>query len=292
MAFSYTSVQPTRTFGGIDCLHNGSNLLSQCQHVIANDDVILVTMLLNRNIRTIDYNTGHFKCDVSEMGFSESKFEMAAGMCFHDDGKQILVTDLNANKIMSFKSSDLSFDRLLFTDTTFDKPNAICTDSRGCIYVGEVGDNSRKLRCFDAEFKEKFSISQAGGYDLLGVNYISYDKTGKRILLTDSVANAVHMYTDDGVYQINIGGSNGSGVGEFTYPTGAAFDTKGNILICDTGNSRVQVFDEEGKFISLFGDEESFCSPMDIHVHGDSEEIIIVDGSVLSGWSRVKIFKY
>jgi len=73
----------------------------------------------------------------------------------------------------------------------FDKPNCIQTDDDDNIYIGEVGDSSRKLRCFDSNLHEKFVISQAGGYDFLGVNYISLDATQKRIILTDSFANGI-----------------------------------------------------------------------------------------------------
>merc|ERR1712126_250276 len=201
---------------------------------------------------------------------------------------QILITDLNANKVLAFNRRDLTFDGLPLSEFKFDKPNCIRTDGEDNIYVGEVGDNSRKLRCFDVNLKEKFDISQAGGYDLLGVNYISYDTAQKRILLTDSVANGVHVYGCDGEYKFSVWDS-GSELGELTYPTGTAVDNRGNILVCDTGNSRVQVFDTNGNFLSIFGNEDTFTSPMDIHVT-DNDEIVVLDGSVLTGWSRVQIF--
>merc|ERR1712168_663590 len=95
------------------------------------------------------------------------------------------------------------------SEFAFDKPNCIRTDTSGNIYVGEVGDDSRKLRCFDAQLQEKYVISQAGGYDLLGVNYISYDKQRRRILLTDSVANSVHSYDGKGNYEFSIACTSG-----------------------------------------------------------------------------------
>lgn len=289
MTQEYSELQPIKTYGGPDAKHNGDQLLSQSQHVLANDKHVFVSMLLNRNIRALNISDGSFVCDISQMGFSDDEFEMAAGMSFFKDN-ELLVTDLNANKIMSFNMTDFSYLGLPLGKYEFDKPNCIRTDDNNNIYVGEVGDYSRKLRCFDGDLKEQFVIKQAGGYDFLGVNYVSVDAHNKQLLITDSDLNAVHVYTDKGDYKFSMSES-GADVGQFTYPTGTAVDSKGNILVCDTGNSRVQVFDKEGKFICMFGNKDTFVSPMDIHVT-KNDEVVVVDGSVFTGWSRVQIFKY
>ena len=78
--FDYTSVLPVKSYGGMESMHEGSFLLSQCQHLLVDKDTIVVSMLLNRNPRAIDYATGAFKCDISTMGFMDEEFEMAAGM--------------------------------------------------------------------------------------------------------------------------------------------------------------------------------------------------------------------
>ena len=49
-----------------------------------------------------------------------------------------------------------------------------------------------------------------------------------------------------------IGGS-GTGPGQLSKPRGIAADNKGNIYVADLGNSRVQKFDAEGKFVTAFG---------------------------------------
>ena len=67
----------------------------------------------------------------------------------------------------------------------------------------------------------------------------------------------------------------------------------GNILVCDNGNHRVQVFDNEGKLISLFG-QVAFgagAGPMDVTMTS-SGSVVVVDGSIWTGWSRVREFQY
>ncbi|KAL9982243.1 hypothetical protein ACROYT_G004268 [Oculina patagonica] len=58
---------------------------------------------------------------------------------------------------------------------------------------------------------------------------------------------------DDCGKDLCSGQRQGSGDGEFQNPTGLALDKAGNLLICDDYNHRVQVFSEDGAFITKFG---------------------------------------
>ena len=48
------------------------------------------------------------------------------------------------------------------------------------------------------------------------------------------------VYDAEGTFKFAFG-SNGEGNGQFNAPTGVAVDSKGNILVADWGNSRIQV---------------------------------------------------
>jgi sugar lactone lactonase YvrE len=50
-------------------------------------------------------------------------------------------------------------------------------------------------------------------------------------------------------------GKEGSGNGQFKEPNGIATDSAGNIWVVDTGNNRVQEFNEKGEYLSQFGKE-------------------------------------
>lgn len=49
-------------------------------------------------------------------------------------------------------------------------------------------------------------------------------------------------------------GGEGTAPGMFSKPRGVASDRKGNFYVADTGNDRIQKFDADGKFVTLFGD--------------------------------------
>jgi sugar lactone lactonase YvrE len=63
----------------------------------------------------------------------------------------------------------------------------------------------------------------------------------------DTVAR-ISKFTKDGKF-IRSWGKLGSGPGEFRTPHGLAFDSRGRLFVADRGNVRIQVFDQEGKFL-------------------------------------------
>lgn len=69
------------------------------------------------------------------------------------------------------------------------------------------------------------------------------------IYVTDGYSNAcVHKYTPDGKHIMSWGKS-GVGPGEFNLPHNICCDADGIVYVADRENSRIQVFDENGKFI-------------------------------------------
>jgi DNA-binding beta-propeller fold protein YncE len=79
-------------------------------------------------------------------------------------------------------------------------------------------------------------------------------------------------------------GDSGSGNGEFNDPFGIAIDEDGFLYVTDTGNTRVQIFDQNGGFEDEFGTQgngqEQFQTPLGIGVNensGGDLRIIVAD---------------
>ena len=64
----------------------------------------------------------------------------------------------------------------------------------------------------------------------------------------DSNARIV-KFDRDGKF-IQAWGKKGSGEGEFDTPHSLLIDGRGRLVVADRGNSRIQIFDQEGRFIS------------------------------------------
>jgi RHS repeat-associated protein len=65
-------------------------------------------------------------------------------------------------------------------------------------------------------------------------------------------------------------GSSGTGNGQFAHPAGIAIDAKGNLLVVDENNKRVEKFSSSGIFVSAFGSSGTgngqFSRPTDVAV--------------------------
>ncbi|XP_078665205.1 uncharacterized protein LOC144907730 [Branchiostoma floridae x Branchiostoma belcheri] len=81
--------------------------------------------------------------------------------------------------------------------------------------------------------------------------YITVDGKGKlkqKILVSDWSNDCVYVYNEDGQFLFQFGGR-GSGEGQLSGPHGICTDRAGNIIVADSGNHRVEMFDKTGKFL-------------------------------------------
>jgi sugar lactone lactonase YvrE len=92
-------------------------------------------------------------------------------------------------------------------------------------------------------------------------------------------------FSGDGKF-IKAWGKRGSGPGEFDTPHAIAMDSRGRIFVGDRANNRIQIFDQEGKFLEEW---KQFSRPSGIFI--DAKDMIYVADSESNtkrnpGWKR------
>jgi len=95
---------------------------------------------------------------------------------------------------------------------------------------GVAGDNASR---------DTFNQPNALGFAANGDVYVSDGYVNSRIV----------QFTADGKFVRIIGGTKGSAPGELQIPHGVAVDAQGRILVADSDNKRVSVFDKDGRFV-------------------------------------------
>jgi len=90
----------------------------------------------------------------------------------------------------------------------------------------------------------------------------------------DENSNArIVKFTKDGRF-IKTWGKRGTAAGEFDTPHALAFDSRGRLFVADRGNNRIQIFDQEGKFLEEW---KQFSRPSGIYI--DKHDVIYVADS-------------
>ena len=111
------------------------------------------------------------------------------------------------------------------------------------------------------------------------------------ILVADGYRNSrVVRFSGDGGFKSIVGGTKGTEPGQFNVPHAVVVDSRGRIIVADAENSRIQVFDQSGKFLEQWTDFPSkprgsmlITADDTLYVsHVDSESISIMkNGKVL-----------
>jgi DNA-binding beta-propeller fold protein YncE len=139
----------------------------------------------------------------------------------------------------------------------------------------------------------QFSFPRAVAVDSNGVVYVA-----------DTGNNRVQVFGPDGTFlrtwgttcKLDTGeGCQGDGRGQFNEPWGIAVDKAGNVYVSDTWNHRIQKFDNQGNFVTMWGEFGStggelgqpalFYGPRSVVV-GQEGSLYVMD----TGNKRVQVF--
>lgn len=123
---------------------------------------------------------------------------------------------------------------------------------------------------------------------------IAIDEENRFLYVVDTGAQRVAVFNADDFELLRTIGGPPKSVGDddpstFCKPSNVAVDKEGNVYVSDTMNNRVQIFDADGKFISMFGKSGDgpgdFARPKGIAIDGDSH-IWVADAFT----NRIQIF--
>jgi len=145
----------------------------------------------------------------------------------------------------SFGSEEGQFN--LPRNVTIDRENNIIvcdTDNRRIQMFDEEGRFLRSERFEGVKKGEDESII-AASVDLDG-NIVMFGVDSHQIIIFDPISRQIIR---------RFGGKRGSEDGQFNWPQSLCVDHLNRIIVCDTFNHRIQIFDHKGKHLLSFGSE-------------------------------------
>jgi hypothetical protein len=101
-------------------------------------------------------------------------------------------------------------------------------------------------------------------------NAVAFAPNGDVFVSDGYVNSRVVQFSKDGKFIKIIGGVKGNGPGQLQLPHGVAIDSKGRLLVSDSDNKRISVFDKEGKFI------ENWAAPCRGNIVVTSDDTVYV----------------
>jgi DNA-binding beta-propeller fold protein YncE len=160
-------------------------------------------------------------------------------------------------------------------DENLASPVALALGPANKLFV--VDSALRKIFVVDAQGRVQWTIGGEGR--LARPAGIAYDAARDRLYVADAAAHRIIVFAADGRMLGSFGG-NGSGPGEFNFPTHLALTREGDLVVTDTLNFRVQILSREGRPLATFGragdGSGDFASPKGVGADS-SGNIYVVD---------------
>ena len=226
--------------------------------------------------------------------------------CFNrDPDHPICIFDRDGNFLSSWGAGLIAFahaiyldkeDNVWLVDRNHHQVYKYTKDGQLLMTIGEEGFRSDTGVAPDDYSSATWSnVTHSGGPFNMPAG-IAVNDAGE-IFIADGYANArVHKFTSEGAHMLSWGDP-GSGPGQFNLPHGVWIDRQGRVLVSDRENDRVQVFDQDGGYIStwpskLIGpalmyvdDEDTVYIP---EHNGGLVSVLTLEGERLAQWGEAK----
>lgn len=167
-----------------------------------------------------------------------------------DSMDRVIIADSGRGRVHIFDRKTAEYSYIRGTEMeTLRLPVGVATDAKGNIYVT------------DGESAKIFVFKPDGSYDsdldsakwLMRPSGIAIDKARQRLYVVDTPSHDVKIYDLEKRAVLKTLGERGSQNGEFNYPSFVTVDKAGRLYVTDALNSRVQIFDGDGRFLRAFG---------------------------------------
>ena len=166
-------------------------------------------------------------------------------VAFTKSGDIIAVVPDDDHKISLFTESGQFIKHI--NDEHLEIPAYVSVGNDGEITACDWKNNEIRLVSPDGmQLLQSFRASDCDNSLFCAVNHQD------RFFVSDLKTNCIKVFSKEGNFLYNIG-SEGTGDGQLNSPVGLAIDKFNNLIVCDVGNRRLQIFRLDGTFVTKIG---------------------------------------
>ncbi|XP_033101156.1 E3 ubiquitin-protein ligase TRIM71-like [Anneissia japonica] len=207
------------------------------------------------------------------------------GIC----SKIFLLDSIDNERVIEFDLEGTHVQNISIHGKRFE--DSLITSNEGSIYLicstSKTTNSGYKLHVYDHSWNLQKSVVLEGVSKASGITV----SCSSDVLVSDLNLHCVHVFTLDSGKAKRTIGHEGSGVGEFKWPSDLCINIKEELLVCDAGNRRIQVLDVEDNVIRLFDLRHGFegccdaitVSPGGVIVASDTENKCIILANMWTG---------
>lgn len=192
------------------------------------------------------------------------------------NGTNIYVSDTGNHRIVVLNAQGAKVDEIGkrgFGKNEFNYPTGIQVDAKGQLWVADSGNN-RIVRI------KKGGETLLIGWESLAIQPMGLVESNGLIYVAEKFSNLVNVYdTSNGMF-VNSIGLAGTSVTGLLQPTDCDFLPRGDLVVCDSGNSRIQIYSTSGEHLVSFCNQGSGAGQLN-HPEGisctQSGKIVVAD---------------
>ena len=206
--------------------------------IVATDNFSHCVYLFDKN--------GNCLRTIGSMGSNTGQFQCPEGISFLNDN-EVLIADFGNCRIQRLNirtgTAVKSFGQEGRGKGEFDRPIDVTVNDGERIVVTEYGNN--RIQVMSKEGESIFTFGDRGPEKLHHPTCCIHHKN--MFLVSDLDNNCIKAFDQSGTFLYKFG-KVGSQDGQFDPPRSLLVDSSGYLLVCDSGNNRVQQFSLDGRF--------------------------------------------
>jgi streptogramin lyase len=205
----------------------------------------------------VSAQSGNYKVDANWAQLPQGTTWNGSTSWITADGKGNILVLVRTAPYFRWFTRDGKFVKALGADGLIETAHSVTIDSQGFLWVSD--STAHVVYKFSPDARVLLTLGKKGVAgdntsrdSFHQPNHVAIAPNGD-IYVSDGYVNSrVVHFSGTGQFIRIIGGNKGGQPGQLQVPHGVALDSQGRILVNDSDNQRVSVFDKEGKFVEAW----------------------------------------